>query len=364
MTLLSKNLRSLALAIAVVGAVGLPSTLPAAASVQSLHGVIKGDALWKNYKTRFMKRDGRIIDNANGNISHSEGQGFAMLMAIAADDRRAFDTIWTFTKQRLGVRRDHLFAWKWRPGLFGNVKDKNNATDGDILVAWALLEAAEAGYGDHYRSSALNTLHDVKKLIKPHNVFGAYILPAKFGFSAEHHRGKSIINLSYWVYPAFDRIAALTGDRIWNRLSESGNSILMQASRNRAGLPADWNTISRNKRSIGTSHKFKANFSYNAIRVPLYLAWSGAQNNVRLNDFSRNWLSRGRTLKQVNTRFNTSRKKFDGIGYYAVAAVINCSLSGSAFPTSLRQNLDKKYYPASLQMLSIIATKQRYPQCW
>ncbi len=32
-----------------------------------------------SYKARFMMPDGRIIDTANGNVSHTEGQGFAML---------------------------------------------------------------------------------------------------------------------------------------------------------------------------------------------------------------------------------------------------------------------------------------------
>lgn len=35
--------------------------------------------LWERYKARFMMPDGRIIDTANGNVSHTEGQGFAML---------------------------------------------------------------------------------------------------------------------------------------------------------------------------------------------------------------------------------------------------------------------------------------------
>ncbi len=37
------------------------------------------DTAWERYKARFMMPDGRIIDTANGNVSHTEGQGFAML---------------------------------------------------------------------------------------------------------------------------------------------------------------------------------------------------------------------------------------------------------------------------------------------
>ncbi len=38
------------------------------------------DTAWERYKARFMMPDGRIIDTANGNVSHTEGQGFAMLL--------------------------------------------------------------------------------------------------------------------------------------------------------------------------------------------------------------------------------------------------------------------------------------------
>ncbi|STT00045.1 endoglucanase [Klebsiella pneumoniae] len=40
------------------------------------------DTAWERYKARFMMPDGRIIDTANGNVSHTEGQGFAMLLAV------------------------------------------------------------------------------------------------------------------------------------------------------------------------------------------------------------------------------------------------------------------------------------------
>lgn len=45
------------------------------------------DTAWESYKSRFMMPDGRIIDTGNGNVSHTEGQGFAMLLAVANNDR-------------------------------------------------------------------------------------------------------------------------------------------------------------------------------------------------------------------------------------------------------------------------------------
>ncbi|WP_264861215.1 glycosyl hydrolase family 8, partial [Klebsiella pneumoniae] len=59
------------------------------------------DTAWESYKSRFMMPDGRIIDTGNGNVSHTEGQGFAMLLAVANNDRPAFDKLWQWTDKTL-----------------------------------------------------------------------------------------------------------------------------------------------------------------------------------------------------------------------------------------------------------------------
>jgi len=329
-----------------------------------LHGLLAGNDMWPTYKARFLDKSGRIVDNGNKNVSHSEGQGFSMLLAVAADDHDAFLRIWKFTKKNMMVRRDNLVAWRWVPNRLFHVKDKNNATDGDIFVAWALLEAAEAGFGHHYRQQGKAILSDIKKLVKTDPFFGPWLPPAQYGFSAGEHNGKNIINLSYWVFPAFERMTQLTGDRLWVSLTASGERLIARASANSAGLPADWNSLRPNRGTVGLARKFSSSFSYNAVRVPLYLAWSGTDRRASLKRFQTNWIDRTTVLKHVDIKHNREGKTFRDKGYHAVAAVVNCSLSGQVFPNNLRSGLDKLYYPASLHLFSIIATKQRYPKCW
>ena len=357
---LFNSLKATTLAAALVlttGSFVLAKTVP-------LKGLLANERLWSDYKHRFLDKSGRIIDNANKNISHSEGQGFSMLMAVAANDRKAFDSIWKFTKDNMMVRRDNLVAWRWSPRGFKRVTDKNNATDGDIMIAWALLEAHEAGFSDNYRRSALEILRDVKKLLRNDKYFGTFMLPGAKWFTGEHNKGKDIINLSYWVFPALERLAVLTGDATWTKVAASGEKLIWSASNNRAGLPPDWSGLRRHKGEVEFAPKFSKEFSYNAIRVPLYLAWSSQNRSTSLNRFHKNWISREGGLSQVDVRWNRTKGAFQEQGYHAVAAVVNCSLAGSAFPQNLRTTLDKNYYPASLHLLSIIATKQRYPQCW
>src|ERR1700756_734025 len=63
---------------------------------------------WHTFQSKFISPEGRVMDDANGGISHSEGQGYAMLMAVRAGDRAAFDRLWTWTRANLELRGDNL----------------------------------------------------------------------------------------------------------------------------------------------------------------------------------------------------------------------------------------------------------------
>ncbi|MBN9058080.1 MAG: endoglucanase, partial [Rhizobiales bacterium] len=76
----------------------------------TMRGTVSADD-WKTYSDRFVAPNGRVIDDANGDISHSEGQGYGLLLAFAADDRAAFERIWSFTRTELLLRDDGLAVW-------------------------------------------------------------------------------------------------------------------------------------------------------------------------------------------------------------------------------------------------------------
>ena len=92
----------------------LTAAVPAAATSETFLPQDDVAGAWWLYKSVFVK-DGRVIDQANGEVSHSEGQGYGMLAAVAADDREGFDALWRWTRQSLYVRGDALAAWKWDP---------------------------------------------------------------------------------------------------------------------------------------------------------------------------------------------------------------------------------------------------------
>ena len=95
-----------------------PGTQPAQAPHSpspGLVGKLGNEAAWRAYRARFITDQGRLVDTANGQISHSEGQGYGMLLAVAAGDRVSFERIWGWTRANLMVRGDELQAWRWSP---------------------------------------------------------------------------------------------------------------------------------------------------------------------------------------------------------------------------------------------------------
>lgn len=331
-----------------------------------LVGSLGSPEMWSLYKEQFVKPDGRVIDNVNGSISHSESQGYGMVLAVAANDRKGFDQIWSFTKERFFVRKDGLAAWLFTPsedGTSGQITDMNNATDGDLLIAWALAEAANAGFGDEYMIHAIDIVKAMEPLFIADKKFGVLMAPGAQGFSAEERGGYPVVNLSYWVFPAFDRLEILLPRPVWGALHRSGQRILPLAVRNKARLPADWTALDLATRRAAAAPGFAKEYSYNNIRIPLYLAWSSNAHNGLLKAAFEHWMTRRGALVTVNVATNQPVDTLSDFGYAAIRALYLCATRNQKIPPTLFTNLDVNYYPATLQLLSIVAVKQRFPSC-
>ena len=60
---------------------------------------------WRSFKAAYLRPEGRIVDTGNGGISHSEGQGYGMLLAEHAGDQETFDSLFGWTEHVL-ARKD------------------------------------------------------------------------------------------------------------------------------------------------------------------------------------------------------------------------------------------------------------------
>ena len=325
-----------------------------------LGGALRDDALWQAWKARFMTAQGRIVDSANGLMSHSEGQGYGMLLAVAANDRPAFDALWGWTRANLMVRPDELVAWRWEPEKRSGVGDVNNATDGDLLIAWALAEAAEWWSDGAYRVAARRIAVELaRKTFLLKTKWGSLILPAVDGFAAEDRPDGPVVNLSYWVFPALERLRLVAPEIDWKGVGQTGLDLIRQARFGEARLPSDWVALKDDRPR--PAEGFPTTFGYNAIRIPFYLAWAGVGERDHYAPFVSAF--RDRPLAAHDVAGGKSEPLAEQ-GYRALAALTLCATTGAPWPADLRAGgAPEHYYPATLRLLALLAAKMRYPAC-
>lgn len=230
------------------------------------------DSLWEQYKTSFISKDGRIIDYSQGQISHSEGQGYGMLLSIANDDRPMFDKIWQWTKTNMGGRADNLFVWSWgkRPNGQWGIFDYNNATDGDILIAYALVRAAGKWGEESYKGEGLKIIESLRKNLSVTSHGHTVLLPSYYGFVKDD---RFILNPSYIIFPAFRYFAQVDDRTFWEKVYNDGASIIGETCFGSWCLPSDWIALSETSVSIYSGDR--PYFGFGAIRTLLNLAGEG-----------------------------------------------------------------------------------------
>ncbi len=243
---------------------------------------------WAAFRKRFLKSDGRIVDTGNGGISHSEGQGWGMLFAQAANDRDSFDLIHAWTAAHLARPNDALHIWRYDPAAANPVADPNNATDGDIFIAWALARGARLWGKPAFAEAAAAIARDIRDRLCIIQSGYLFLLPGISGFAGTNSVN---LNLSYYVLPAFDTLAALAPSDKWARLRHDGLFLMRQAVFGSWSLPPDWINVSGPPLAFTPAAAWPPRFGYEAIRIPLWLSWANAMPASLGASFMNYWQS-------------------------------------------------------------------------
>ena len=319
------------------------------------------EAQWTAYKQRFIQTEGRLADDSAKGVSHSEGQGYAMLLAAFAGDRPTFDKLWSWTQANLEIRGDGLAAWRWLPDDQPHVKDRNNATDGDLLIGWALAEAAQRWKDPAYREQAAAIARAVFAHATYPAIFGTALAPGVDGFGPKDGKDGPVVNLSYWVFPAFPALARVAPELDWAGLRESGVALLDSAKFGPRALPSDWISL---KAGPQPAEAYPRRFGYDVVRAPLYLSWGAPAEKERLRTLVKAWAGASDAPPPVvDIATGAPKGVFGDKGYRAVLAYARCVAEGAPFPADLREVDLERYYPATLQMLALAAMRQGSSGC-
>lgn len=320
--------------------------------------------LWQAWKTAYLQADGRVVDGLQRNASHSEGQGYGALLATEFEDQDAFVRIVQWSEQNLSIRGDGLLAWRFLPGEANPVPDLNNASDGDLFYAWALMRASVRFSNRDYLRRAQEIAQALVAqciVASPAGDGLTIFLPGAQGFA---HDNRVVFNPSYVMPLAMRELANATGVVELAQTAQHAEAILSQLAE--SGPVPDWVQVSA--AGLGPASGYSESAGYEAMRVPLYLVWSGLNRHPAVTQMLRVY---DRTVSPgvpVPTRIDPASgavlEASNDPGYRALAALVSCAGAagqvGSDMPAF---DPTQPYYPATLQMFAMIAANQVSPQC-
>ncbi len=255
------------------------------------------DESWQVYKQRFIQADGRVIDREASDRTVSEGQAYALLRAVMADDPVTFSVVLTWSENNLGVRSGggnshQLWAWQWGKddAEQWGILDANFASDADLDAVTALILAARRWNQPQYLELARAKLADLWALstIAVPDYYAAdagqpsepaagarfggdrYFLPGpKAAFQPTPNQVH--LNPSYLAPYAFRLFAQVDPDHDWLALVDSSYDILTQSAEVSAlGLPSDWVTLDLDTgrySAVDPSTALSRHYGFDAYRV-------------------------------------------------------------------------------------------------
>ncbi len=220
------------------------------------------------FLTGYVRENGRVVRTDQGGDTVSEGQAYAMLVAVGLGDADAFERVWGWTRDNL-QRPDGLLSWRWADG---RVADESSASDADLDAARALVLAGERfGRPDH-TATGLALGQAVLDLETVQTPAGRVLVAGQWATAAPH-----AYNPSYASPGATAVLAAASGDPRWAELDE-GSRAVTAALLAGAPLPPDWAQV----RADGTVDAMpgaqglgqSVRYGYDAARIPIRFAES------------------------------------------------------------------------------------------
>lgn len=235
---------------------------------------------WRSFVQRHVESNGRAVDFLNTDLrSTSESQSYALFFALIDNDQVLFDRVLAWTRRNLSAGRpdQNLPAWLWGKDAQGNwrVLDDNTASDGELWIAYALLEAGRLWNRPGLVASARQIMAMMQKEeIVDLPGFGPMLLPGKRGFVKAE---RWTLNPCYLPLFVLRRFAAVDPKGPWARLA--GRSVAMVRDSAPVGFAPDW--IAWNGKAFVTDPEKGALGSYDAIRCYLWAGMTDAADPLR-----------------------------------------------------------------------------------
>lgn len=330
----------------------MPSSLDAA-TVQKAYD---------DFMERFYEESGdkaRIKwDNAAQTVS--EGIGYGMLITVYMDNAQnntqaKFDKLWRYYNSFLNAQG----LMNWKIDGFNGVAGQNAATDAEVDVAVALMEAYKQWGNEKYLNDAKDIIGKIAQFEVNEN---GYLKP---GDSWDDKK-----NPSYFSTAALELFKkASTFD--WSRVITNSYNLLKKSRNQSTGLVPDW---------CSEDGKALADYGYDAARAPWRIAWAyvwyGHNDAKDISSTIASWIS--------SKTGNDGAKVVDGygldgsnkgascnatfLGPLACAGMVDSKhqswLDNSYQELSAMAATKDPYYSQSLKVITLLLLSGNMPDFW
>jgi len=178
--------------------------------------------LYENYARHFVDLDGKVMDPDRNGMVTSEAQSYALFFSLVANDPARFRTIlhWTEANLAHGDLSRNLPAWSWgkRPDNSWGILDDNSASDADLWIAYALLEAGRLWGNSAYSAKGKHLLSLMAHLeVANVPLIGMVLIPGHIGFKLPENTW--ILNPSYLPLPLLFAAGRADPAGPWNAMA-------------------------------------------------------------------------------------------------------------------------------------------------
>lgn len=323
--------------------------------------------------------NGSYVNTSSGSengIALSEAQGYGMLISVLnkedkLSENQFYDLFNYYTHHR--VEGTYLMSWRYTNDAKKQKQSdlKNNATDGDLYIAYALILASEK-WSQHkliYQTAAKQILNDI--LI--HNVNRNNNILTVGNWADDSSKYQNLMRTSDVLPSFFDKFYKFSNNSQWLLIKNKMLDSLYQASRNsKVGLVPDFIQVTNNNKveSLTYGKNVKLNqhdgdYYYNAFRVPYNLAIDknrGSKENQILLKMM-NFFS---SLEKINSGYTISGKPLNKFQSTSISAPLFYAASTNKKWQTLYQqqsfildygSLNNNYYDDTLLVLVLYSLK-------
>ncbi|MEQ7847204.1 glycosyl hydrolase family 8 [Nocardioides kribbensis] len=208
----------------------------------------------------YVEPDGRVARTDQGGDTVSEGQAYAMLLAVATGDRVTFDRVWDWTREEL-MTAEGLLSWRWADGA---VVDASPAADADLDAARALVTAGRTFDEADYTEAGLRLGTAVLDHETVRTPAGLVLVAGPWATRGSPY----VFNPSYVSPVATGLLDAASDDPRWEELT-AGSRAALEGLTFGGRLPPDWAEVSSDGsvRATGSPSGGGPQFGYDAARV-------------------------------------------------------------------------------------------------